>query len=200
MKKSLLLLLLLFFTLPTFAKKTILIVGDSLSAGYNITLEKSWAMLLKQRLQDQHYDYDVINVSISGNTTSNGLAQLPKAIEQHTPHIVIIEVGGNDGLRGLQLEIIKNNLQTMITLSKKNNAKVLLLGVRLPPNYGPAYTQQFQAIFSQLAKKNNISVVPLFLNSIDENNDLMNTDRIHPNEKAQSIMLDNVWPTLKPML
>ena len=145
-------------------------------------------------------NYDVINLSISGNTTSNGLAQLPSALNQYKPHITIIELGGNDGLRGIPLSVIKKNLQTLITLALKANSKVLLVGLRLPPNYGETYTTQFQKIFTDLAKENNISVVPLFLQNIDTNVNLMQADHIHPASAGQEILLNNIWLELKGIL
>jgi len=200
MKKFLSMLLLCLLTLPVFAKNSILVIGDSLSAGHGIDPNHGWVALLKIRLQENGYDYDVINSSISGDTTSQGLARLPVALEQIKPQITIIELGGNDGLRGLSIFTIKNNLHRMIALIKKANSRVLLLGVRLPPNYGLAYTNQFQQMFTDLARQNNISVVALFLKNIDQDGRLMQSDNIHPTEKAQVIMLDNIWPTLTALL
>lgn len=157
-------------------------------------------MLLHQRLQENKYDYPVINSSISGDTTSDGLSRLPSLIQQYHPTVTIMELGGNDGLRGLQLDIIKQNLDRMIHLAKDAHSKVLLLGVRLPPNYGPQYTGAFQQIYVNLAKKENISVVPLFLTNVDDHMNLMQADGIHPKEEAQIILLNNVWPTLEKML
>ncbi len=171
-----------------------------MSAGYGINPQKGWVMLLQQRLQEKKYDAAVINASISGDTTSNGLTRLPDALKQYHPNIVIIELGGNDGLRGLPLFVIKNNLDSMITLAKDAGSQVLLLGVRMPPNYGPDYTQSFQKIFTSLANKESISVVPLFLKSVDDHPNLMQSDGIHPKEEAQTILLDNVWPMLEKML
>jgi acyl-CoA thioesterase-1 len=200
MKKIFLCFLLYLFTVPIFAKNAILVVGDSLSSGYSLQPNEMWITALKERLAEHSYHYDVINISVSGNTTSNGLASLPHALETHHPEITIIELGGNDGLRGLQLTQIKKNLQEMITLAKNANSKVLLLGVRLPPNYGQAYTEQFSAIFVDLAKENDVAIVPLFLNGVDDQPNMMGPDRIHPTAKAQSILLDNVWGELKNLL
>lgn len=193
-------LITLFFTLPIFAKNTILIVGDSLSAGYGMNIADNWVALLQQRLQKEQFNYQVVNISISGNTTSNGLAQLPDALRQHQPTITIIELGGNDGLRGLQIATIKANLQQMITLAKQAHSKVLLIGVRLPPNYGALYGEQFQQIFIDLAKENQISVVPLFLKNVDDKAGLMSSDGIHPTAQAQVVMLEHVWGVLERML
>ncbi len=200
MNRFLIALLLCLFTVPILAKNTILIVGDSISAGYGIAPQKGWVMLLHQRLQENKYDYPVINSSISGDTTSDGLSRLPSLIQQYHPTVTIMELGGNDGLRGLQLDIIKQNLDRMIHLAKDAHSKVLLLGVRLPPNYGPQYTGAFQQIYVNLAKKENISVVPLFLTNVDDHMNLMQADGIHPKEEAQIILLNNVWPTLEKML
>lgn len=200
MQKILIALLLLLFTLPIFAKNTILIVGDSLSANYGINTQKGWVALLQQRLNEKKYNYHVINASISGDTTSNGLARLSKTLKQNKPQITIIELGGNDGLRGLSISTIKNNLQKMIEMTKATQSKILLLGVRLPSNYGPEYTQQFQQIFLDLSKEEQIPVVPLFLHGIDENVLLMQQDRIHPGIDAQTLMLNNVWPELEKLL
>lgn len=187
-------------TFPVFAKSTILIIGDSLSAGYGVDVSQAWVALLQNRLKDEKYDYQVINASVSGNTTSNGLALLPKALDEYHPYITIIELGGNDGLRGLQVSVIKRNLQKMIILSKQAKSKVLLISLRLPPNYGEAYIQQFQKMFADIAKENNVYMVPLFLKGIDENPALMSADGIHPTQQAQVMMLNNVWPELKKLL
>lgn len=200
MKKFLSVLILCLFTLPVFAKNSILIVGDSLSAGHGIDVNQGWVALLTKRLHEKGYDYDVINSSISGDTTSQGLARLPTLLQQDKPVITIIELGGNDGLRGLSISTVENNFRQMIALVKKTNGHVLLLGVRLPPNYGMDYTNQFHNMFLNLAHQNHVDLVPFFLKNIDENTSLMQTDKTHPNEKAQVIMLDNVWPTLEKLL
>jgi acyl-CoA thioesterase-1 len=194
---SLLLCLSLLGVKTAFAAKNILIVGDSLSAGYGIPTGEGWVALLQKRLGSE---YTVQNVSVSGHTTSNGLASLPQALEEYHPVVTIIELGGNDGLRGIPLATIQSQFSTMIELAQKNKSKVLLLGVRLPPNYGPEYTQKFQKIYSDLGKKYSISVVPLFLKNIDTNPKLMQADGIHPVAAAQPLMLDNVWSCLEPLL
>lgn len=182
------------------AQNTILIIGDSLSAGYGIDVSKGWVALLQQRLKQENYPYKVINSSISGDTTSNGLSRLKAVLPQVKPHITIIELGANDGLRGLQIDTIKANLQQMITLAKQAGNKVLLLGIRLPPNYGPIYTQQFQQMYHDLATQEGVALVPLFLTNVDEHVELMQADRLHPSVKAQLIILDNIWPELKKLL
>lgn len=199
MKKFLVFILCYLVTLPAFSQNTILIVGDSISAGYGIDAQKGWTNQLRERLKQNHSDYQVINASISGDTTSNGLSRLPKLLEQHHPNITIIELGGNDGLRGIPLAAIKKNLSQMIQKSLAAKSKVLILGVRLPPNYGPEYIEQFQDMFVELASEYKISVVPLFLKGIDENDKMMQQDRIHPTAEAQMILLDNVWPELQTL-
>ena len=188
------------FTIPALGKNSILIVGDSLSAGYGLNQEVGWVSLLKQKLQSENYDYEVKNVSVSGNTTSNGLAQLKKTLTDTTPTIALIQLGGNDGLRGLQIATIRNNLQSMIDLLKEQGSRIILLGLRLPPNYGAKYTEEFSALYTDLGEKNNVAVVPLFLKNVDDVAGMMQADRIHPTIKAQSILLNNVWEALQPML
>jgi acyl-CoA thioesterase-1 len=200
MKKFLFTLILCLFTLPALAQKTILVVGDSLSSGYGIDIKQGWVSLLQKRLLERNYDYTVVNSSISGDTTSNGLNRLPALLDKHKPDVTILEFGGNDALRGLQLFIIKKNLQKMIDLIKKADSKVLLVGFRLPPNYGPQYIEQFQELYAQLAEKNEIGFIPLFLKGVDDNPKLMQSDGIHPKEQAQVTLLDNVWPELVKLL
>ncbi len=179
---------------------TILVLGDSLSAGYGIQTEQGWVHLLQQRIDAKQLPYQVVNASVSGDTTSSALARLPKALAEHQPQIVIVELGGNDGLRALPLFTIKRNLNEIIERIQAYDAQVLLLGVRLPPNYGPAYTEQFQQLFIDVAEDNDVPIVPLFLLNIAENRDLMQDDGIHPTAKAQPIMLDNVWKELEPLI
>lgn len=190
----------LVFTLPVLAQNTILVIGDSLSAGYGVTVNKGWVALLQKRLDEEKYDYKVVNASISGNTTSNGLARTAKALATYRPQITIIELGGNDGLRGIALTTIQSNLAKMIELAKAAKSEVLLLGIQLPPNYGLEYTQGFQKIFSDLSHEYQAQVVLYFLHNVDVDVNLMQPDRIHPTEQAQPKLLDNVWPALKGML
>lgn len=175
-------------------------MGDSLSAGYGIDLEQSWPSLLQKKLQTDNYPYRVVNDSISGNTTSNGLARLPQALKKNHPVITIIALGGNDGLRGLQITVIERNLNEMIKLAKESGSKVLVIGLRLPPNYGPAYTQAFENIFSDLEKRSDIAVIPFFLQDVDIDEGYFQSDRVHPTAKAQTKILNNIWPKLQPML
>ena len=178
----------------------ILVFGDSISAGYGLPLEQGWVELLRTRLKVQGYGYQVVNASVSGETTAGGLARLPRALELHHPSIVILELGGNDGLRGLPIAQMRTNLTQMTTLSTAAGAKVLLLGMRMPPNYGPEYTKQFAMVFSDLATEKKISLVPFLLTDIALSPALLQADDIHPNAQGQPILLDNVWPTLKPLL
>jgi acyl-CoA thioesterase-1 len=181
--------------------KTILLMGDSLSAGHGLeNLEDSWPALLQQNLKTDYPNYTLVNDSISGETTSNGLFKLPASLERYQPSIVIIAYGGNDGLRGLDLTAMKVNLSKMIELSQQANAKVLLIGVRLPPNYGARYTQAFQDIYYDLAKQYDTALVPKMLLNVGGNPELMQADGLHPNEKGQPIILDNVFPGLEPLL
>ncbi len=202
MKKILLFLFcILFYITPIYADNNhiILILGDSLSAGHGFDIQKSWPNLLHQKLRIKYKNYQVINLSISGSTTSNGLSELPSALEKYHPDITIIELGANDGLRGLDIAVIRNNLQKLITLSHKKS-KVLLLSVRLPPNYGAVYNQKFNALFVDLAQKNHIAFVPLFLSGIDNKLSLMQADGLHPTAEAQPIILNNIWPELEKLL
>lgn len=181
--------------------RTILIVGDSISAAYGIRREFGWVNLLAQHLEQQEPDlFHVINASISGETTGGGLARLPALLAQHQPDVVIIELGGNDGLRGFPVPLIKRNLEQMITLSQAANAKVLMLGMQLPPNYGKRYTQLFYKNFITVAKQQQIALLPFFLEHIATQPHLMQPDGIHPNEAAQAILLDNALPYLETVL
>jgi acyl-CoA thioesterase-1 len=178
----------------------ILVFGDSISAGYGLPLDQGWVELLKTRLKSQGYGYQVVNASVSGETTAGGLARLPRALELHHPRIVILELGGNDGLRGLPVSQMRENLTQMIALSTAGGAQVLLLGMRMPPNYGPDYTKQFATVFSDLAAAKKTALVPFLLTDIALSPTLLQDDNIHPNAQGQPILLDNVWPALKPLL
>jgi acyl-CoA thioesterase-1 len=179
----------------------ILVFGDSVSAGYGLTrVEQGWVALLQTRLKQQEYVYQVVNASVSGETTAGGLARLPRALTLHQPRIVIIELGGNDGLRALPIAQMRTNLARMVDLASAAGAKVLLLGMRIPPNYGPDYTEQFRSSYSDLARDKKLPLMPFLLNDIALVPDLMQADGIHPNELGQPRLLDNVWPALKPLL
>ena len=178
----------------------ILVLGDSVSAGYGIESQQSWVNLLQAKLGTQGYGYRVINASVSGETTTGGLARLPRALELHQPKIVIIELGGNDGLRGLPLATSRGNLQKMIELSRAAGAQVLLLGMKIPPNYGPRYSEGFEQVFRELASRYKLAFEPFFLERIALEDGMMQDDGLHPTAKAQPIMLETVWPVLKPLL
>ena len=194
-------LLLFLATAPVAAApRTVLVVGDSLSAAFGMELREGWVALLAARLDQQQPRYRVVNASVSGDTTANGLARLPRLLAEHRPAIVIIELGGNDGLRGLAPEQMKKNIGTMIAKSKVQGAKVLLLGVELPPNYGPKYNERFQRVYKDLAAENRVPLVPSVMDGVGTKVELMQADRIHPNAAAQEKMLDNVWPALRTLL
>lgn len=178
----------------------ILVFGDSLSAAHGIDQNDGWVSLLQQRLRQQGYPYRVVNASISGDTTAGGLARLPAALRQNRPDIMILELGANDGLRGLSLSRAHGNLALMIDLARQVGARVLLLGMLIPPNLGPAYTEKFQAMYQQLAKQKQLSLVPFFLDRVAGDRTLMQEDGLHPNGSAQQQLLDNVWPALQPLL
>lgn len=180
--------------------RTILVLGDSLSAAYGLRADEGWVALLQKRLRTQGYGYRVVNASISGETTAGGLQRLPRALELHKPDIVILELGGNDGLRGLPLTGTADNLRKMVELAKRADAEVLLLGMRIPPNYGPRYTEQFERTFRELAKREQLPLVPFFLDRVALREDLMQPDGIHPTAGAQPLLLDNLWPALRPLL
>ena len=184
----------------TASKPVILVFGDSLSAAYGIPKEQGWVNLLSQRVKDNQLPYEVANASVSGETTAGGLSRLPAALKQFKPSIVVLELGANDGLRGLPVDAMKNNLEKMIQASKQANAQVVLLGMLIPPNYGPKYTNGFKAAFLDLAEKYKTPFIPFFLNGISGHSDLVLEDGLHPNVNAQRNILENVWPTLKPLL
>ncbi len=202
MKRHLAVLVLIVASASAYAQAPVILVfGDSISAGYGLPrVEQGWVELLKARLQAQGYGYQVVNASVSGETTAGGLARLPRALELHHPSIVILELGGNDGLRALPIEQMRANLTQIVTLAAAAGAKVLLLGMRMPPNYGPQYTKQFALVFSDLAGEKKMPLVPFLLTDIALTPSLLQGDDIHPNALGQPILLDNVWPALKPLL
>jgi acyl-CoA thioesterase I len=179
----------------------ILVFGDSISAGYGLArVEQGWVALLQTRLEQQGYGYQVVNASVSGETTAGGLARLPRALHLHRPKLVILELGGNDGLRALPVAPMRANLASMIDLARSAGAKVLLLGMRMPPNYGPDYTEQFRSVYSDLARADKLPWVPFLLTGIALSPNLMQADGVHPNELGQPRLLNNVWPLLTPLL
>ncbi len=182
------------------AERPVLVLGDSLSAGYGVDMEQGWVALLQQRLSKSQPTQQVINASISGDTTRGALTRLPKALEQYRPGVVIIELGGNDGLRGISLEEMARNLRDMVDLCRQQGTRVLLLGMRLPPNYGLTYSERFHAVYRTLAEQSGVALVPFFLKGVAEDRTLMQPDGIHPRAEAQGRLLENVWPYLEPLL
>ncbi|MBE8717338.1 arylesterase [Cellvibrio polysaccharolyticus] len=178
----------------------ILVLGDSLSAGYGIDIREGWVSLLEKRVKDEGYDYQVVNASVSGETAGGGLARLPALLEHHQPVIVVLELGGNDGLRGHPVNIMERQLNSIIEKSRDASAEVLLLGMHIPPNYGKRYTEQFHNTYGKLAKKHSLPLVDFFLENVATDASLMQQDGIHPVAAAQPAMLENIWPALKKML
>ncbi len=198
--RFLLLLCALLLTAPAaLAAKTILIMGDSLSAGYGIQPNQAWPALLAQRLQAQRLDYNVANLSISGETTAGGRSRLAKALTEQRPALLILALGANDGLRGLPLNQMRDNLQAMITAGQAAGAKVMLVGMRLPPNYGP-YADAFAETFQKLAQADKLPWQPFLLEPIISRPELFQADQLHPRAEAQPLLLDHLWPTLRPLL
>ncbi len=179
---------------------TLLIYGDSLSASYGIEQEQGWVNLLKSKLLSEEWPVDVVNGSVSGETTTGGLARLPAMLDSYQPELLILELGGNDGLRGLPLDLMRENLASMIDLATANGAEVILTGIQIPPNYGARYTVPFFETYSALAEEKSLSLVPFLIDGIPQQPELMQNDGIHPRAQAQSMILDNVWPILKPQL
>jgi len=177
---------------------TILVMGDSLSAEYGLVRGTGWVKLLEDQLQKESSPWTVFNASISGETSSGGLSRLPKLLEQKKPGIVLLELGANDALRGLSIQESEKNLRKMIQLSKTSGAKVLLFGMQIPPNYGQEYTKQFQELYPKLAHKEQVELLPFFLKGVVSDINLFQADRMHPNEKAQSILFKNVWGAMAP--
>ncbi len=180
---------------------SILVFGDSISAGYGLArVEDGWVGLLRAKLKSEGYGYQVVNASVSGETTAGGAARLPRALELHHPQIVIIELGGNDGLRALPTDQMHANLATMVEMARGSGARVLLLGMRMPPNYGPEYTEKFYRTFTDVAQADNVPLVPFLLAEVALTPNLMQPDDVHPNEQGQPKLLATVWPALRPLL
>ena len=181
--------------------KTIMILGDSLSAGYGLQPQQGWVNLLQKRL-DQQYpkQHKVVNASVSGETTSGALARLPKLLQTHKPDVVVVELGGNDGLRGQPPQLIQKNLAQLVDKSQKANAKVVLFGMKIPPNYGASYTSAFENNYKTVSTQYKTKLLPFFLNGIAGNKELMQKDLIHPNAKAQPLLLNNAYPYIKGIL
>jgi acyl-CoA thioesterase-1 len=196
-------LLFLALTLPAgyaASAPNILVFGDSISAAYGMRVEEGWVSLLQKKLTAQGYGYHVVNASVSGETTDGGRARLARALEVHKPVIMILELGGNDGLRGLPLDQAKANLEAMIGMAAEAKARVLLLGMRIPPNYGATYTEKFHALFDQLAQEHHLPFVPFLLDKVALSPGMIQADGLHPNAQAQPLLVDALWPTLQPML
>ena len=181
-------------------KRQVLIVGDSISAAFGLDTRQGWVSLLEQRLKDEGFTATVVNASISGDTSAGGQARLPALLAAHKPALVVLELGGNDGLRGQLPTQLQQNLASMIDQSRGSGAKVLLLGMQLPPNYGPKYTTAFADVYPALAKEKSVPLVPFFLEGVGGHPELMQADQLHPAVGAQGKLLENVWPTLKPLL
>ena len=186
---------------PADTRPVLLVLGDSLSAEYGLARDTGWVKLLEQRLARQAANqYSVVNASISGETTSGGLTRLPALLKNHRPSVVVIELGANDGLRGLPLDLMRKNLRAMIDACRAAGARVLVVGMRIPPNYGRDYAERFFAVFGEVARETRVAHAPFVLEGLAEDLSMFQGDRIHPTEKAQSRMLDNVWPHLQPLL
>lgn len=182
------------------AAKSILVLGDSLSAAYGIAAARGWVALLAERLARERPDYRVVNASISGETSAGGRARVGAELARHRPAVVIVELGANDGLRGLSPAQMKQNLSAIIAAAQKAGARVLLVGMKLPPNYGPDYTQRFEAVFAGLHQRYRTAWLPFLLEGFAERRELFQGDNIHPTEEAQPLILENVWPKLRPLL
>ena len=187
--------------LPVFgASETVVVVGDSLSSGYGMAAEQSWVALLENRLDSEGYGYEVVNASIAGDTSSGGLARLPRLLDTHQPAVVMIELGGNDGLRGQPVAQLRDNLARMIELAQTHGAKVAIAQIQIPPNYGPAYTRSLAAVYPELAARYGATLVDFTLPEIAVRRELMQADGIHPNPEGQKLVFASVWRSLGPML
>lgn len=191
----------LLFLLVTVAQaQSMLVVGDSISAAYGLDARQGWVALLQQRLDEMGASYQVVNASISGDTTAGGRTRLPALLAQHQPYVVILELGGNDGLRGLPLAQMKDNLGAMIDMAHAQGSQVILLGMRIPPNYGPRYSEGFYQVYQQLADERNVLLVDFFLEGVGGVPGMIQNDGIHPTEGAQPQLLDNIWPLIELQL
>ena len=182
------------------AQPVLVVYGDSLSAGYGLPQGKGWVDLLVDRLRAEQLDYRVVNASVSGETTLGGANRMANMLAQHRPVIVVIELGGNDGLRGLSLSATRMSLEKMVQAAASAGAQPLLVGMQLPPNYGTAYTEKFQALFKEVARERKVPLVPFMLAGFGEKRDYFQPDGIHPTVEAQPLILDNIWPVLRPLL
>ncbi|KVN46866.1 arylesterase [Burkholderia territorii] len=183
----------------TSGKPALVVLGDSLSAEYGLPRDTGWVALLRQRLATERIDYSVANASVSGDTTSGGRARLPAVLQRLKPSIVVVELGSNDALRGVPLATTEQNLREIIADARQARAKVVLVGMYVPANYGPDYTQKFHAVYTRLSKELGVPLVPFLLAGIENKPEMFQADQMHPAQQAQGILLDNVWPTLKPL-
>lgn len=185
---------------PGAMARTLLVYGDSLSSGYGLPGEKAWVSLLSERLKQQRMDYTVANASISGETTLGGLKRINATLAQHKPAIVLLALGGNDGLRGQSVDAMRKNLEAIVEACRKSKSQVVLIGMRLPPNYGSTYADKFHAVFSDMAKRHKLPLVPFLLEGFGDKPEWFQADGIHPAVRAQPLMLEAVWKTLQPLL
>jgi len=182
------------------AAPTILVIGDSLSSAYGMDDKQGWVSLLRNRLEENGYPHAVVNASVSGDTTRDALSRLDATLERHRPELVIVELGGNDGLRGFSIDAIRDNLARIVKTIREEGAKIVLAGMRIPLNYGPVYTQAFADIYHHLAEERDTTLIPFFMEGVATRPALMQDDGIHPNADAQPVLLDNVWTRLAPLL
>lgn len=182
------------------AERTIVVLGDSLSSGYGLQLDESWVSMLEERLRAEGYGYEVVNASISGDTSSGGLARLPSLLATHEPSIVIVELGGNDGLRGQPVQSLRSNLSRIIELARASGAAPILTGIQIPPNYGPSFAGAFARVYPELAAEFDIPLVGFLMEDVALNGDLMQSDGMHPNARGHEVMLENVWAVLADLL
>lgn len=198
-KKSAALILLCLLAMPASARN-ILLVGDSISAAFGLEIDQGWVRLLEQRLAEEDLPYAVVNASVSGDTTAGGLARLPALLAEVEPELVVIELGGNDGLRALPVTNMQQNLSAMVALSREAGAEVILLGMRIPPNYGPRYSKAFEQAFVAVAEEHGVPLVPFLLEGVGGVKGMMQSDGVHPTAAAQPLLLDNAWPAIKQAL
>jgi acyl-CoA thioesterase I len=182
------------------AERSILVLGDSVSAAYGIAQSRGWVALLRERLKRERLDYSVVNASVSGDTSSGGRSRIEAALQKHRPAVVVLELGGNDGLRGLPVAEMRRNLAGIIERAQKAGARVVVVGLRLPPNYGPDYTQAFEGSFAALAKQHKTALVPFLFDGFGERPELFLPDQIHPTAAAQPMMEERIWKALRPLL
>lgn len=198
--RNILLAILLFIVACYAQAGTVLVLGDSLSAGYGLTAGEGWVALLQQRLDQRGLAHQVVNASISGDTTAAGLARIDAVLDQHRPDWLLLELGANDGLRGLSLAAMRDNLDRMVMRASRRGIKVVIIGMQIPPNYGRAYTEQFAAIYRDLAQRHRLPLVPFLMEKVALDPALIQEDQMHPNAVAQPLLLDTVWPVLEPLL